>query len=100
MQQITTTRSDESVAKAAPTRARRWRRRALALSAGLLVAVPAATAGTAAAAPNPAAPAAAPAALKYIDSYFWHSDCIAAGDNGLRTGAWTYYECDNGSWDS
>lgn len=36
------------------------------------------------------------ASWKYIDSYFWGSDCINAGNNGVDHGAWSTYECTGG----
>ncbi len=36
------------------------------------------------------------ASWKYIDSYFWGSDCINAGNNGVDNGAWSTYECTGG----
>jgi len=72
----------------------------VALSAALLGGLPAAT--TAAASTDgtrvtAASAEVAPAALRYIDHYFWKSDCQATGSNGIRSGSWTYWECVNGS---
>lgn len=82
---------------------RRWKRRAgvVALSAALLGGLPAATTATAATTDGTRVTSAsaevAPAALRYIDHYFWKSDCEATGSNGIRSGSWTYWECVNGS---
>ncbi len=36
------------------------------------------------------------ASWKFIDSYFWGSDCINAGNRGVDNGAWQTYECTGG----
>ena len=86
-------------------RPRSWKRRAgaVALTAALLGGGAAATTATAAtdSASNgtrvTASADASAAALRYIDHYFWLSDCQATGSNGIRSGSWTYWECVNGS---
>lgn len=87
-------------------RPRNWKRRAgvVALSAALLGGLPAASTATAAGDAHTdgtrvtaASADAGAATLRYIDHYFWKSDCEATGSNGIRSGSWTYWECVNGS---
>jgi hypothetical protein len=87
-------------------RRRNWKRRAgvVALSAALLGGGAAATTATAATdsvnangTRVTASADASAAALRYIDHFFWESDCQATGSNGIRSGSWTYWECVNGS---
>ena len=53
---------------------------------------------TAVAAPMDSCPCNPPAGIgwNYIDNYFWHSDCDAAGRRNLNTGRWTEYQCTGG----
>ena len=32
----------------------------------------------------------------YLDNYFWHDDCDAAGRRNLTTGRWVEYQCTGG----
>lgn len=34
-----------------------------------------------------------PAAWRYIDRYFWKTDCQNAGDRGRSQGLWSRYQC-------
>ena len=35
---------------------------------------------------------------RYIDNYFWASDCIEVGNRGVNNGSWSRYECYGGTW--
>ncbi len=37
-----------------------------------------------------------PAGYDYVDDFYWHEDCVQAGEAG-RNGAWRDYMCINGS---
>jgi hypothetical protein len=80
---------------------------AIVITGGLALSSPA----SAATASAQAAPAAAAAPMcthpcssppgpgwKYIDNYFWASDCIDVGNRGISSGAWSRYQCDGGTW--
>ena len=53
---------------------------------------------TAVAAPMDSCPCNPPAGVRwnYIDNYFWHSDCDAAGRRELNTGRFSEYQCTGG----
>jgi len=92
-----TMNADQANAK----RGRRFKRRAgaVALGIALLGAAPAAaTAATvdAQSTQSQAASVAAAGDWRYIQDFFWGSDCEEAGENGKLTGAWNEYQCRNG----
>jgi hypothetical protein len=70
------------------------------------------TGGLALSSPASAATASAPAAptcthpcssspgngWKYVDDYFWASDCITVGNQGISSGTWSRYQCKGSTW--
>ncbi|MEA2501450.1 MAG: hypothetical protein QOD01_1561 [Actinomycetota bacterium] len=53
---------------------------------------------TAVAVPMDSCPCNPPAGIgwNYLDNYFWHSDCDAAGRRELNTGRFSEYQCTGG----
>ena len=53
---------------------------------------------TVVAAPMDSCPCNPPAGIgwNYLDNYFWHSDCDAAGRRELNTGRFSEYQCTGG----
>lgn len=92
-----TTNADRTNAK----RGRRLKRRAGAVALGIALVGAAPAAATAATADSHATKSAAASVAaagdwRYIQDFFWGSDCEEAGENGKLTGAWSEYQCRNG----